>query len=264
MPFVLLAALLVAGCGDGVNRGDFNLMTVEQEWQLGSRLAAEAARALPLADDPALAGYVHRLGRPLAGATAFAERDWHFYVVADTSLNAFALPGGHVYVHAGLLAAAETPEALAGVLAHEVAHVAARHSTERLVKAYGLELVLGLVLGESAGLVEQLIAQLVGAGTLAKFSRDDEREADRLGLGLLAEAGYDPAGLAAFFETLLQAQRQQPGAVAQFFSTHPVTEARLADARAGAAERVPEGQARLPEGFEAARAQARRLVAAAR
>ena len=211
----LLALVLAPGCTcSGVNRGDVNLVSLDDEWALGDQLAAEVdAQTAPLADAE-VQRLVDTMGQALAAETELADRPWTFTVLDDPAVNAFAVPGGHVYVNAGTVAAAETPSELASVVAHEVAHGVARHGTERMVKAHGLALVAGLVLGEDPGVVRQIVAQLVGQSALARFSRTDEREADALGLEYLAAAGYDPAGMAAMFETLLALRQRAPGPLA--------------------------------------------------
>ena len=137
----------------------------------------------------------------------------------------------------------------------------ARHSSERMAKAHGLSLLLGLLLGEDPGLARQLAAELVGRGALARFSRTDEREADRLGLRYLAEAGYDPEGMVALFETLTRLRARQPAAFERWFATHPLGEERAEAARTLVAE-APAPVAAPPEvPFAAARAEARRRTA---
>lgn len=239
--FLLLTTLLVAACGSGVNRGDINVYSLEDEWRLGAELAREVDAQVEVVDDPVVQGYVDEIGQAVAGRTQVADREWNFTVIDDEAINAFALPGGHIYVHSGLLQAVGSEAELAGVLAHEVAHVEARHSTEMLTRAYGIEKLLGL-LGDGEGELEQLATDLVRGATYAKFSRNAEREADSLGVAHLAASGYDPTGLAAFFETLLDAQARQPTAVEQFFSTHPLTDERRETVTGLAAGLEPEGE----------------------
>ena len=123
-------------------------------------------------------------------------------------------------------------------MAHEVAHGVARHSTERLTKVYGLNTLLQLLVGEDPGLLEQIAAQLVGSGVVAKFSRNDEREADQLGLQYLYDAGYNPEGMASMFETLLAQRQRRPNALERFFASHPLTEERITNVRQEA-EQMP-------------------------
>ena len=229
----VLLLLLVHGCtcGSGVNEGDVNLISLDEEWQMGDQLAARLEQQLTLTQDPAVQQYVAQMGQRLTDQTELAGRPWTFHVVRDPSLNAFATPGGHVYVHTGLLRAAGSAAELASVMAHEVAHGAARHSTEQMTKVYGLDAVAGLFLERDSGLLQRVLAEFARGGALAKFSRDAEREADRLGQEYLAAAGYDPAAMAAMFETLREARAERPNLVEQFFSSHPLTEERIAAAR---------------------------------
>lgn len=230
---VLLAvALAGAGCtvdSESVNQWDVNLFPLEAEWRLGDQLAAELAPTIEVVDDPVIADYVQALGDELVAHTELAEREWNFTVIEEDSVNAFAIPGGRIYVHTGLLEAVETEEQLLGVLAHEVSHGEARHGTERLTTTYGVALVAALVLGDDTGLIERIAAEIAAAGVFATFSRSDEREADRLGLVTLGEAGHDPEAMASFFGLLLAERTRRPTAVEQFFNSHPLTEDRIDD-----------------------------------
>ena len=248
----VLVLLLVAGCqcGSEVNRGDLNIVPLDQEWMMGEQVATQALQQVDLVEDPAVQQYVDRMGQELVAATELAERPWRFYVVDDPSINAFALPGGHVFVHTGLIEAAGSPSELASVVGHEVAHVAARHHTERITKVYGLNTLASLLVGQDVSLAEQIAVQLVGSGTLAKFSRDDERESDELGQALMAEAGYPPQAMAGMFRTMLEARERRPNLLERFFASHPITEERIqtAEERAQALPEVEERAAR-PETF---------------
>ena len=231
----LCALLFVGGClwgGEGINAGDFNLVSIEEEWQMGRRLARRLQERLPLVQDGPAHRYVQQMGERIVEQTHLSDRSWAFHVVVNEEVNAFALPGGHIYVHTGLLRAASTPSELAGVLAHEIAHVTARHSTERLTKAHGINAFLGLITGAESGLVERLLTRVGRRGAIAKFSRDDEREADRLALDYLQKtARYDPRGMVRFFETLFERRRERPNVLEHFFASHPLTEERLQAAR---------------------------------
>lgn len=256
---LVLVFALAPGCtcaSDSVNRGDLNLVSLDDEWALGQDLAAEVDAQVRPVPDPEVQAYVDRMGAALAAQTELADRPWTFTVVEDPAVNAFALPGGHVYVNSGLVLAAESAAELASVVGHEVAHGVARHATERMVKAYGLNLVAGLVLGESPGLAEQVVAGLVGQGALARFSRKDELEADGLGLRYMAEAGYDPDGMAAMFETLLETRERRPLLFERWFQSHPLTESRI-EAAVAAAEALPEPARPAPTDSDFARVQRR-------
>lgn len=231
-----LAALVAAACASsGVNQGDFNLVSLEEEWQLGQKLERDLAKQLRLVNDRAALSYVNRVGQRIVNQTEMRDLPWKFHIVADPEINAFNIPGGHVYVNTGLIGAADNVAEFTGVLAHEISHGVARHGTEQLTRSYGLSIVASLLLGENPAVYQQILAQIVGTGALAKFSREAEREADHLGVNYMARAGYDPMGMATMFEELLRRRGSQPGAVGQFFSTHPLTEDRIRDVRAQAA-----------------------------
>ena len=235
---VVLASLLAAGCGSTGGAGDFNLISIEEEWQLGNQLSQDVEKQVRLNNDPAVNAYVRDMGQKIVAQAAppFNQLPWNFHVVEDEAINAFAIPGGHVYVNTGLIKNAATANQLAGVMAHEISHVLARHSTEQLSRQYGLSVIAGAVLGQNPGQLTQIAAQIVAGGALARFSRDAEREADNIGIQAMAAAGYNPNGMAAMFEVLLAQQKGQPSRVEQFFSTHPLTEERVRDARSRAAQ----------------------------
>ena len=254
---VALATLLTAGCGSGGGGNDFNLISIEEEWQLGQQLSQDIARQVRLSNDPTLNQYVRSMGQRIVSQTGapFNQLPWNFYVVEDPAINAFAVPGGHVYVHTGLIANADNAAELAGVIAHEISHVTARHSTEQITRQYGLSVLAGMVLGQDPNALAQIAAQIVAGGTLARFSRQAEEEADALGIQAMAQAGYNPLGMATMFEELLEHRQGQPGRVEQFFSTHPLTEDRARVARQRA-EQIGNRGALDELGFQAARQRA--------
>ncbi|MGN6185657.1 MAG: M48 family metallopeptidase [Thermoanaerobaculia bacterium] len=235
---VALVTILAISCGSGGGVGDFNLISIEEEWQLGQQLSQDVAKQVRFNNDPAVNAYVKQVGQRIIAQTPapFNQLPWDFHVVEDPSLNAFAIPGGHVYVNTGLIANAENASELAGVMAHEISHVTARHTTEQISRQYGLSVLAGLVLGQDPGALQQIAAQIVAGGALARFSRDAEREADDLGIQAMARAGYDPRGMAAMFRVLLAHSQSNPGRVEQFFATHPTTEDRIRDAENRAAQ----------------------------
>ncbi|HEV7238020.1 MAG TPA: M48 family metallopeptidase [Thermoanaerobaculia bacterium] len=253
---VALAALLAISCGSsGGGAGDFNLISIEEEWQLGQQLSQDVARQVRLSNDSTLNSYVSNMGQRIVAQTPapFNQLPWHFHVVDDPAINAFAIPGGHIYVHTGLIANADNAAELAGVMAHEISHVTARHTTEQITRQYGLSVLAGLVLGQDPGALAQIAAQIVAGGALARFSRAAEEEADELGIRAMAAAGYNPIGMATMFEELLEHRQGQPGRVEQFFSTHPLTEERARNARQRAEQIGDRGTLDEP-GFQAARA----------
>lgn len=230
-------SLLAAACGSG-SGSDFNLISIEEEWRLGAQLSEEVARQVRFHSDPTVSAYVQQMGRRIVGnaPAPFNQLPWQFHVVEDPSLNAFAIPGGHVYVHTGLIANAGTASELAGVMAHEISHIVARHTTEQISRQYGISVLAGAVLGQNPGLLAQLGAQIAAGGAMARFSREAEREADEIGIQAMFRAGYDPRGMAAMFRRLLAARERSPGRVEQFFATHPPTEERIRNSEQRAAE----------------------------
>ena len=205
------AARARAACASTVVKsGDVNLVSVEEEWQHGRQLERDLAGRLRLVGDRALAGYVSAMGQRIVRQTELAGMPWEFHVVADPEVNAFNVPGGHVYVNTGLIATADNASELAAVVAHEVTHGVSRHGTEQITRGYGLNLLAGLVLGENPAAYERLLAQLAGAGTIARFSRGAETEADDLGYTYMVRAGYHPRGMQTIFEELLSRRRRSP------------------------------------------------------
>ncbi len=260
-PFLLLATvgLALGGCATtGVNSGDFNLVSLDEEWQLGQQLERDISQQVDVLNDATLTSYVNRIGQRLVAKTELRRQPWRFYVVKDDAINAFNVPGGIVYVNTGLIAATGNTAELAGVLAHEISHGVSRHGTERLTKAYGLNIGAGLLLGQDPGLASQIAAQIVGGGAIAKFSRDDEREADRLGVRFMAQAGYNPEGMATMFDKLMADRQRRPSSVEQFFSTHPLTEERIATVRREARKYPTRGLTTNDGQYANIRARARR------
>lgn len=204
-----------------------NAFSVEQEQQEGAKVAAEVFKEMPvLPDSSPISQYVRQLGDRLVTVTPGYRWPFNFHVVASEEINAFALPGGAMFVNLGAIRAAETESQLAGVMAHELSHVVLRHSTCNLTKQQapkmwaGLgQLAAGVLLGNGAlgSLATQGIGVVAGLGFL-KMSREDEKQADLLGTDILYDAGYDPRGLPQFFETI-QAKYGEGGA--QIFSDHP-------------------------------------------
>lgn len=219
-------AALALGLASCATIGGANYYSVEEEWQAGQQLEAQLARELPLTNDATLTNYVRSIGQAMARQTSLGDRPWRFYVVRDDAINAFNVPGGLVYINTGLIEQVGSAGELAGAIAHEVAHGAARHGTQRLSAAQEVNVLAGAV-GVGSG-VEGLAAQIAAQGAFASFSRSDEREADRLGVELMARTGWDPDGLADLLERL--AAQERGGGVA-FFRSHPLSSERMATVR---------------------------------
>lgn len=237
---VVLAALLVFQCSCGWLGGDgggkstsgrpaphfrpgFNLFSPEQDIELGQKSAQQITSEVPLMNDAAVVTYVRQLGARLASKAPGHDFPYQFQVVATRDINAFALPGGFVFVNAGVLAAARSEGELAGVIAHEISHIALRHGTNQASKAYiaqaGLG-VLGAIAGDSPEMSE-VISAIGGAGAnmlFLKFGRTAETQADLEGARIMAAAGYDPRDMARFFETL---QAEEGQRTPEMLSDHP-------------------------------------------
>lgn len=208
------------------------IISVEEEWEMGYQLEEELEEELTLSDDRDLVGPVERIGEAILVETEKADLDWRFHVVEDETVNAFNVPGGLVYVHRGLIEEADDEDELAAVIGHEIGHGVARHGAQRLSQQYELSLLAQAVLGEDPGLIQEIAAQIAAAGALARSSREQEFEADELGVAYMHEAGYEPQGMVRFFERLLELRERDPGTVERFFATHPDLEDRIDEVRA--------------------------------
>ncbi|MCL6505837.1 MAG: M48 family metalloprotease [Bryobacteraceae bacterium] len=200
-----------------------NLFSREQDIQLGKEAARQIEKQIRLTEHQEIQDYVERLGRRLASRPEADKYPYFFKVVDDREINAFALPGGPVYINAGVILAAENEAQLAGVMAHEISHVALRHGTNQVTKAHIVQLpalLAGLAIG-SDSLLGQLGQLGVGIGAnslLLKFSRGAERDADLLGARLMSGAGYNPIEMARFFEKLESGRALR---APEFLSSHP-------------------------------------------
>ena len=234
---VLALVVAVSGCGFGGGADEsgrvkphfepgFNLFSPEQDVELGRQSAEEVARQLPLIEDPAVTGYVREVGRRLAEHAPGEPFPYEFYVVDVRELNAFALPGGFIFVNRGTLEAVDDEGELAGVIAHEITHVALRHGTNQVSKAYIAQAGLGIlqqILGAGgASDIGSIIGAVGGLGLnslFLKFGRTAETQADLAGAEIMAKSGYDPRDMVEFFETL---EREAGGQrVPEFLSDHP-------------------------------------------
>ena len=206
-----------------------NLYSVEKEIAMGRQLAEEVRRQTKMIDDPLISEYVNRLGQNLA-RNSDAKVPFTFEVIDDPGVNAFALPGGYVFVNSGLIDLADQENELAAAIAHEIAHVAVRHMTRQatlvnLGKAGAAP--LGVLLGGAAGMAVRQAAQTVVPMSFLTFGRQDEAEADYLGVQYLYAAGYDPTGAISIFEKIESMEQRRPGAVSKAFSSHPPGQDRI-------------------------------------
>ena len=226
-----------------INKGIIAKMSgsTEKEVRLGRELAAEVDRQAKFVEDPLITEYVNRVGQNIV-LHSDAKIPFTIKVIDSDEINAFALPGGFFYVNKGLLLAADNEAELAGVMAHEIAHVAARHAVENQTKGTLLEyLALGgsIFLGGIPGLIYQNTAGIGLLGLFMKFSRGAEEEADKLGVQYMYAAGYDPTAMATMFEKLEAKNKKKPGFITRAFASHPAPPDRRA-ASLSLASRFPE------------------------
>ena len=206
-------------------------------------MAAEVNSQLPLVRDPQLRGYLSQVGQSLAEVSGRPGLDYRFYLVNSAMVNAFALPGGHVYVTRGLVERTRDGGELAGVLAHEIGHVAERHGVEKLQRYLRTGTLIStlynlLPFGEPS-LLQQNPTQLAGILWSAQHSREDEKEADRLAVEYLVRAGFDPGSIVSFMETLVAEEEDDASPLSAWFSTHPLTADRIVETRREIGEEAP-------------------------
>lgn len=226
-----LGLALFAACSVNPATGErqLSLISEGQEIQMGRQSDEEIVGSLGLYPDDELQAYVERIGRDLAAVSERPDLPWTFRVVDDPVVNAFALPGGFVYVTRGILAHLNSEAELAGVLGHEIGHVTGRHAVERLSKAQLAQIGLGVGMAVSEDVARFGDLAQQGLGILfLKFSRDDERQSDDLGLRYMIRAGYDPRQMPGVFDTLRRvSEAQGAGRVPGWLSTHPAPENRV-------------------------------------
>lgn len=226
-----------------INKGIIAKMSgsTEKEVKLGRELAAEVDRQAKFVDDPVITEYVNRVGQNIV-LHSDTKIPFTIKVIDSDEVNAFALPGGFFYVNKGLILVADNEAEVAGVMAHEIGHVAARHALENQTKASLMEyLAMGtsIFLGGIPGMIFQNTAGLGMLGIFMKFSRSAEEEADKLGVQYMYAAGYDPSAMATMFEKLEAKNKKKPGLISRAFASHPAPPDRRASALALAA-RFPE------------------------
>ena len=222
-----------------------NLYSLEREISLGKQLAQEVERSSKLIDDPVVTEYVNRVGQNLV-RNSDARVPFTIKVIDSDEVNAFALPGGFFYVNSGLILRAQEESELAGVMAHEISHVCARHGTKNATKGELMQLAtIPLILLGPGGWAGYGIYQglnLAIPATYLKFSRDAEREADYLGIQYMYKTGYDPNSYVTFFERIQADEKRRPGTIPKVFSTHPPTPERIENTQKEIARILPARQ----------------------
>ncbi|MEK7408062.1 MAG: M48 family metallopeptidase [Acidobacteriota bacterium] len=214
-----------------VSRG-INFYSIEKEIAVGKELAQEIERQAKIVDDPIIAEYVNRVGQNLV-RNSDSKVPFTIKVIDSEEVNAFALPGGFFFVNTGLLMKAESESELAGVMAHEIAHVAARHGTRQATRGTiaNLATIPLIFMGGWTGYGVRQAASVLVPMQFLQFNRSFEREADVLGLQYLYKTGYDPTAFVDFFEKIQTLEKRKPGTMSKVFSTHPLTDERVKDSQ---------------------------------
>lgn len=227
--FVVFMATFLVACG----------VSTQQEVEIGQSNVQQINQQLPIVQDAEANRYINVLGDSIARLTERADLPWTFYIVNSPEINAFAVPGGFIYVNRGLIEKAQTLSQLAGVLGHEIGHVVKRHSVKQMGQmnaaniGVGLACVLTSVCGSQAA---QVGINAAGTAIFSKFSRDDEREADEVGVDNVVKAHIHPKGIPEMFQILMDMRTTSPGLVDGWFATHPTEESRIADTQARIAQ----------------------------
>ncbi|GJG85157.1 hypothetical protein tb265_03380 [Gemmatimonadetes bacterium T265] len=230
------ATLSATGCATAGS------VSQQQEVQMGQQYAGQINRQLPLVQDAEVNRYINVLGDSLARVTPRSDLDWHFYIVDSPEVNAFAVPGGFIYVNRGLIERAQNMSEVAGVIGHEIGHVVERHSIKQMAQQQNANMgvTLACVLtrvceNQAAGAA----IQLGGGALFSKFSRQDEAQADQQGVIFTTRAGIDPRGIPQMFQILLDERQTRPDAVSAWFATHPLEEDRIRATQAQIQQSVP-------------------------
>ena len=206
-------------------------VSVAQEDELGDQYAASIRTQIRVLEDSAANAWLSNLGTRLTAVADRDSRDWHFYLVDDTTVNAFAVPGGHIFVHRGLIQHAGSLSEFAGVLGHEVAHVTLRHSVDQMRSRTKTGLVVTVVCAVvqiCSSTAAQIAIDVGGQALFAKYSRDDEAQSDSAAVGYLVQAGIDPRGIPEMFKRMAALRSASPSAMESWFGSHPLEGDRVA------------------------------------
>lgn len=228
----------LAGCG----------ISQQQEVQMGVEYAQQINAQLPIIQDPELNRYINVLGDSIARLTSRRDLDWQFFIVDAQEVNAFAVPGGFVYINRGLIQRADQMDEIAGVLGHEIGHVVKRHTVKQMEKAQGANVGVTLACILTSICNSQVAGaaiNIAGGAVFARFSRQDEAEADDEGFNNVVRAGISPVGMVTMFRRLLEERKNRPAGVEAWFLTHPLEEDRITAVQARINALPPSTLARL-------------------
>ena len=210
---------------------DVNIFTDAEELKLGKAFDEQHSREVKFYTDAVVTNYINDLGQALVRRSKRNNISYTFRVVDTQDINAYAVPGGFIYVNIGLIRAVQTESELAFVLGHEIGHIVGQHSMKRLTQIYGIEILKQLILDEDSSKLKKLVADILAAGWLFKYSRDNERESDSYGVQNVYDTGISPEGGIHFFETLQKLQRREPSTLEALISTHPLHSERISNVR---------------------------------
>ncbi len=219
---VVLVATTVAGCG----------VSTQQEVQMGQSEVQQINQQLPIISDPEANRYINVLGDSIARLTSRGDLPWQFFIVNSPDINAFAVPGGYIYINRGLIEHANKMDQVAGVLGHEIGHVVMRHTVKQMGQMNAANIGVGLACALTSVCnsgIAQTGINAAGSAVFAKFSRDDEKQADDVGFENVVRAHISPKGMVEMFQTLLDMRTSSPGLVSGWFADHPTEESRIAD-----------------------------------
>lgn len=229
-----MAAMVMTAAGCGISQ--------QQEVELGASQAQQVNAQLPIVQDPTINRYLNALGDSLARLTSRSDLEWHFFMVNTNEFNAFALPGGYIYVNRGVAERSDRLDQFASVIAHEIGHVVLRHSVKQMEQMQGANVGVTVACALTSicnSGIGQAGIQVAGSAIFAKFSREDEAEADAAGVQELVRAGINPNGMPEMFQKLLTERQSQPGALDAWFADHPLEEDRITNTRAQIAKYPP-------------------------
>lgn len=247
-----IAGLLIctlAGCVTTGPKGQKSLILIStsQEVEIGKQVAADVESKEKVLADPTVQSYVDALGQKIVSVCDRKNLKYSFKVLDSDEINAFACPGGFVYVYKGLLKTIDNEAQLAGVLSHEVSHVVARHSVKRLQQIYGLNLLVQVALGNKSETVQGVVGAAAGI-VLLGYGRDNEFEADRYGVLYEGKAGHNPDGMVQLLGKFKAMETKPPGTIEKLLSTHPPTSERIAKVQKVITEEFGESAKGLPYG----------------
>jgi len=220
----------------------------QQEVRMGVEYAQQINAQLPIVQDPELNRYINVLGDSIARLTSRADLDWHFFIVDAKDVNALAVPGGFIYINRGLIERTDRMDEVAGVLGHEIGHVVRRHTVKQMEKAQGANIGVTLACVLTSVCNSQVAGaaiNIAGGAVFARFSRQDEAEADNEGFNNVVRAGISPVGMVTMFQKLIAERKSRPSSVEAWFRTHPLEEDRVAAIQARINQIPPATLARL-------------------